>query len=100
MASNRLFKLSSFSVFPKIRLGWWGLGLTLAFLLMLVLRIFNPGIPLPFPSFLIFGIGLFGLVINLWAFILGDRSWVLLLVGGLIDAFMVTWLVAEVIFPH
>ena len=100
MASHKLIRLKSFSVFPKIQLGWWGLGLTLSFLLMLALRIFNPGIPLPFPSFVIFGAGIIGLALNLWAFILGDRSWVLLFMGGAIDVFMVTWLIAEVAFPH
>ena len=100
MASHKLLRHRSFSVFPKIQLGWWGLGLTLAFLLMLTLRIFNPGIPLPFPSFVIFGVGILGLVLNLWAFILGDRSWVTLFIGGSINAFMVTWLVAEIALPH
>ena len=100
MASRNLAKLRNFSVFPKIKVGRWGLGLTLAFSVMLALRIYNPGIPLPFPSFIIFGVGLLGLVLNLWAFILGDRSWVTLFIGGSINAFMVIWLVAEIALPH
>ena len=87
-------------MFPKRRVGWWGLGLTATFAVIFVLKVANLSIPLPIPTFAIFGVGLLGLVLNLWAFILGDRSWVLLALGLAIDAFMVTWLVAEVIFPH
>ena len=89
-----------FTVFPRRQIGWLGLGLTATFALTFILKVANLPVPLPIPTFAIFGVGLLGLVLNLWAFILGDRSWVLLALGLAIDAFMVTWLVAEVIFPH
>jgi hypothetical protein len=100
MANHRLTDPRRFSAFPKHQLGWWGLGLTAAFVLLFALKVANPGIALPLPTFAIFGVGLVGLALNIWVFFLKDRSWVLLIFGGLIGAFMVLWIFGEVAFPH
>ena len=100
MASHRLTRQRSFRAFPSHQLGWWGLGLTVAFVALFALKVANLQVALPMPSFAIFGVGLVGLGFNLWAFIRGDRSWVLLIFGGLIGAFMLLWIFGELAFPH
>ncbi len=100
MANHRLTNPKRFTALPRKQVGWWGLGLTLAFALLFALKVANLQVPVPLPSFAIFGIGLLGLVLNLWAFILSDRSWVLLIFGGLIGSFMLLWIFGELAFPH
>jgi hypothetical protein len=98
MANHRLSTPLRFSAFPRHQLGWWGLGLTLTFVLGFALKIAN--LRLPLPSFALFGVGLLGLALNIWAFLLKDRSLVLLVFGGLIGAFIVVWIFGELAFPH
>jgi hypothetical protein len=100
MANHRLSKQNRFRALPRLQLGWWGLGLTLAFAALFALKVANLQIWIPLPSFAIFGIGLVGFLLNLLAFIRGDRSWVLLIFGGLIGAFMLLWIFGELAFPH
>ena len=100
MANHKLKNPNRFTALPKRQTGWWGLALTLAFVLLFWLKVANLGVPVPLPSFALFAIGLVGLVLNIWAFVRGDRSWVLLLIGGLIGAFMLLWIFGELAFPH
>lgn len=100
MANHRMTKPKRFTAFPVGQLGWWGLGLTFTFTLVFAIKASNLPIPMPVPSFAIFGIGLVGLGLNLGAFFRGDRSWVLLIFGGLIGAFILVWIFGEFAFPH
>jgi len=100
MGNQKLTTPRRFRALPSHQSGWWGLGLTLAFVTLFALKVANLQVALPMPSFAIFGVGLVGFGFNLWAFIRGDRSWVLLIFGGLIGAFMLLWIFGELAFPH
>jgi hypothetical protein len=100
MGNHKLTTPRRFKAFPSHQLGWWGLGLTLAFVALFALKVANLPVPMPVPSFVIFGVGLVGLALNLLAFLRGDRSWVLLVFGGLIGAFILVWIFGELAFPH
>lgn len=79
---------------PSTTLGWWGGGLVVAFVALFLLKV---SFPLPLPSPAIFVIGGVGVII---AIIRGERSIVLMAVGGLVAAFILFWVGGELLFPH
>jgi hypothetical protein len=84
-------------VFPAQRLGWWGLGVTLGFVMLFLLRV---GAAFPLPSPLIFGAGVIGVVLSVWAVVRGERSLVLMIVAVVVAAFVLFWVGGELLFPH
>ena len=82
---------------PKATIGWVGLWLTLAFVVLFVLKV---GISFPLPSYAIFGLGVLGIIANIWAIVKGERSLATLLFGGLVGLFAIVWILAELLFPH
>lgn len=84
-------------VFPAKRLGWWGLGVTLGFVVLFLLK---AGVSLPLPSPLIFGVGVIGVVLSVWAVVRGERSLVLMIVAAVVAAFVLFWIGGELLFPH
>lgn len=85
------------TVLPKTTPGKWSVGLSIAFIILIWLKIQNS---IPVPTFAIAALGLAGFVISLVAIIKNrDRSllnWLPVLVGLLI----LLWTVAELLFPH
>ena len=86
-------------VLPQTSLGIWGLGAILLFGLIFLIRA-TAEIFLPIPSFLIFGIGILGLVLLVIDFLQGGRSLLVLIIGIPIAVFMLFWIVGEIVFPH
>ena len=84
-------------VFPAKRLGWWGLGVTLAFILLFVLKV---GVAFPLPSPLIFGVGVIGVVLSIWAVVRGDRSLVLIILAAVVAVFVLFFVGGELLFPR
>jgi hypothetical protein len=84
-------------VFPAMRLGWWGLGLTVGFVVLFVLEV---GLAFPLPSPLVFGVGVIGVALSAWAVVRGERSLVLIIVGAVVAAFVLFFVGGELLFPH
>lgn len=83
--------------FPKTRVGTWGFSLSIVFALLFVLKV---SLPIPVPSFAIFGIGILGVILNVIALFRGERSIVFYVFGGLISFFVLFWVGGELLFPH
>ncbi|TXN29897.1 hypothetical protein [Lacisediminihabitans profunda] len=89
--------MRSTRVWPASALGWWGLGLILAFAALFVLK---STVGAPIPTFAIFALGIVGAVLGVVAVIRRDLSWVLIAIGSLVILFMVVWVGGELLFPH
>ena len=84
-------------VFPAGPRGRWGLGLMVAFAALFALKASGA---VPLPTFVIFGIGIIGAILGVVAVTRGERSPVLVMVGGLITTLLLFWLAGELLFPH
>lgn len=82
---------------PRTPLGWWGGGLVVAFVALFLLKV---SFPLPLPTPAIFVIGGVGVILAVIAIARGERSVVLMVLGGLVGAFILFWVGGELIFPH
>lgn len=85
------------TILPKTQMGKWGFGITIGFVVLFVLKVL---LSLPVPSFLIFGIGIWGIALNVWAVIRKERGILFFVVGGLVAAFVLFWIGGELLFPH
>lgn len=84
-------------VFPAEPLGRWGLGLMVAFAALLALK---AGGSMPLPTFVIFEVGIIGAILGVVSVTRGERSPVLVMLGGLIVTFLLFWLAGALLFPH
>ena len=82
---------------PKTASGRWGFGLSLAFVVLFVLKVV---VPIPLPSMAIFAVGIAGVVLNVIALFRGERSILFYVLGGLISSFVLFWVGGELLFPH
>ncbi|MFM6980215.1 MAG: hypothetical protein ACKOWE_02285 [Micrococcales bacterium] len=82
---------------PKTTLGKIGLASTLAFVILMALKL---AALMPVPSFLIFGLGIAATVVNVIAVIKKDRSLLLIVVGAMVALFVIFFVGAEILFPH
>ena len=89
--------MKTLNVTPKLLAGWVGLWLTLGFVVLFVLKV---GVSFALPSYVIFGLGILGVIANVWALFKGERSLATLVFGGLVGLFAVVWILAEWLFPH
>lgn len=83
---------------PRSAIGKWGFYCTITFALLFIAAATD--VAMPFPSFVIFGIGIAGLILNVIAFVRKDRSITGILVGAMVGAFLVFWVGGELLFPH
>lgn len=83
---------------PRTAIGKWGFYSTVIFVVLFIAGASD--VAMPFPSFVIFGIGITGMVLNVVAFVKKDRSVTGILVGALVGAFIIFWLGGELLFPH
>ena len=82
---------------PKSTPGKWALGLGIAFIILIGLKILGL---MPLPTFAIAALGLAGLVTSIVAiFKNGDRA-VLTFLPVLVGLIIILWIAAELIFPH
>lgn len=85
------------SVMPQTQMGKWGFWITLAFVGLFILK---TTVSLPMPSFLIFGIGIWGTALNVWAVIRKERSILFFVLAVIVTAFILFWIGGELLFPH
>ena len=83
---------------PKSKLGSWGLYLSVAFAFLFLLAAVANVVFLP--AFLIFAIGIVGMVFNVIAYFKKDFSVLGLTVGIIIGAFVIFWVGGELLYPH
>jgi len=82
---------------PATKMGYWAIGLEIAFLLLMVAKFSRLGLPLP--SFGIFGLGIAGFIVAVIALFRKDRAltvWLALVIGLL----PVLWTAGELLWPH
>jgi hypothetical protein len=86
------------SLLPKSKLGTWGFYLTVAFAVLFLLA---TTVNVMFiPAFAIFALGIAGVILNIIAFIKKDFSWLGVIIGVLLGAFVIFWVGGELLFPH
>jgi hypothetical protein len=86
-----------FTVLPETTLGKWAVGLGIAFIIFIMLKMVGL---MPLPTFAIAAIGLAGFILSLVAiFRYKDRS-LLHILPLLTGALILFWTAAELIFPH
>ncbi len=88
---------SKVRAWPRTPVGAWALGLIVAFAVLFVLKV---TIGFPLMSFAIFGVGIVGVILGIIAVVRRERSLVLMIVGGLVGAFILFWLGGELLAPH
>ena len=85
-----------FTVLPKTTAGKWAGRISLAFIILMVLKFMTP---LPLPSIALFAIGLVGFIFSVVAIVRKDHSLGVYL-SFLLGAAIFAWTVAEIAFPH
>jgi uncharacterized membrane protein len=85
--------------FPKTTRGKWSLGLSIAFIVLIGMKIADSfHFPLPTPAIAILGI--IGLVIGLLAVFRNKDRAILNFLPILVGVIILLWTAAEIIFPH
>jgi|BarGraNGADG00312_2_1021985.scaffolds.fasta_scaffold03792_2 hypothetical protein len=74
------------------------LGATGAFAILIVAKMSPRGIPVP--SFALFGIGIFGVVLSIVSVVRRDRPTLLIIVAGVVALFILLFGGGELLFPH
>lgn len=86
-----------FTVVPKTRLGKWALGLSVAFIVLITVKIIAF---LPLPAFVIAALGLAGFIMGILAIVKTTDTAILTFVAILVGLSIMLWIVFEFIFPH
>jgi len=82
---------------PKTTLGKWSVGLSIAFIILIWMKI---QYAIHLPSFAIAALGLAGLVIGIAAIFKNKDRAVLNLLPIIVGLVILLWIAAELIFPH
>ncbi len=82
---------------PTSTWGRWALALTLAFVVLMALKV-QTFVPLPSPAIAL--LGLAGFVLALLALTRRDDRAILIIVPVLIGAVILLWTTGELLFPH
>ena len=85
------------TVLPKTRTGKWALGLSIAFIVLMGIKI-PLFLPLPTPAIAV--LGLAGFVVSLIALIKNKDRFILVFLPLLIGLIIIAWTAAELLFPH
>ena len=86
-------------ILPKTTLGKWAVGLSIAFIVLIGMKIANYfHFPLPTPAIAILGI--IGLIIGLLAVFRNKDRAILYFLPILVGVVILLWIAAEIIFPH
>lgn len=86
-----------FSLLPKTRSGKWSVVLSIAFVILIYLKI---RYPLPAPTFFIAALGLAGFGNGIVAIMKNKDKSVLIFLPILVGLVIILWITAEMIFPH
>jgi hypothetical protein len=82
---------------PKTLLGKWAVGLSLAFIILMAIKIIAF---LPLPTFFIATLGLAGFVVSIMAIFINKDRAILIFLGILVGVVIILWTVAEIISPY
>lgn len=83
-------------LFPKTYLGKWALILSIAFIILITLKIIES---IPLPTFTIAALGLAGFIVDIIAVIKKERC-ILVFLPILEGIVIMLWIAAEIIYPH
>ena len=84
---------------PKTRLGKWSIGLSIAFIVLIGMKIADYfHFPLPTPA--IATLGLMGFILSLIAIFRNKDRAILIFLPVLVGLVIILWTTAEFIFPH
>jgi hypothetical protein len=84
---------------PKTTPGKWSVGLSLAFIFLIGLKIAG-FIPIPLPTPFIALLGIAGLIVSLAAIFRNKDRSILTFLPVLVGLVILLWIAAEMIFPH
>lgn len=82
---------------PKTSTGKWALGLSLAFIVLITLKIMGS---MPLPTFGIAAIGLIGFIVGVLAIIKNKERSILTFIPILVGLVILLWTAAELLYPH
>lgn len=82
---------------PGTRSGKWAVVLSLAFVILISLKIIGT---MPLPTFAIAAIGLLGFIVAVYAFFSSKERSVLIYLPILVGLVIIFWIAAEFLFPH
>ncbi|MEI8201323.1 MAG: hypothetical protein WCG21_14795 [Eubacteriales bacterium] len=82
---------------PKTSTGKWSIGLSVAFIIMLGLKMMSF---MPIPSPVIFVMELIGFVIGIVAIIKFKERSILVFLSTFVGLLVAIWTAAEIIYPH
>jgi hypothetical protein len=82
---------------PKSLPGKWAVGLSLAFIILMAVKILSF---LPLPTFAIAALGLAGFMVGIWAVFKNKDRVLLIIIPMLVGIVIILWTAAEFIFPH
>jgi hypothetical protein len=82
---------------PKSTPGKWAVGLSVAFIILIWMKILSS---LPLPTFSIAALGLAGFVTSIVAIFKNRDKAILIFLSFIVGLIIMLWIIAEFIFPH
>lgn len=82
---------------PKTNSGKWALGISIAFIVLITLKIMGS---MPLPTFGIAAIGLVGFLVGVFAIIKNKDRSMLTFIPILVGLVIILWTAGELLFPH
>ena len=82
---------------PTTKLGKWALWLSVAFIILITIKIV---LWLPLPTFVLAALGIAGFIVGMIAIIKDKDRAVLIFVSILVGILIILWTVLEFVFPH
>lgn len=84
-------------LFPKTHAGRWAFGLSVAFIVLITVKIIAF---LPLPTFAVAALGLAGFILGIVAIFKNKDRAILTFIAILVGLVIILWTVLEFIFPH
>lgn len=84
-------------LWPQSRSGQWSAGLSIAFIVLIMLKMMGA---LPFPTFAVAALGLAGFIAGIAAIIGKKERAILVFLPILVGLLIISWTVAEIVYPH
>lgn len=82
---------------PETNSGKWALGISIAFIVLITLKIMGS---MPLPTFGIAAIGLVGFLVGVFAIIKNKDRSILTFIPILVGLVIILWTAGELLFPH
>ena len=86
-----------FTFLPKTIPGKWAVGISIAFIILIWLKI---QFSIHLPTFAIAALGLAGFIVSIVAIIKNKDRSILIFLPVLVGLLIISWAAAELIFPH